>query len=167
MNRKIAKIVSYLSLIIFISACSSPTSWQIESSDGPEGSEKVEEAKKAERLVFENQERNGQCWKTKNCIDGLICKNATKDVPGVCSMECEEDADCGNNFLCRNNACQRDCAETGEKCSKTRVCCFFDTDEDRKTDVMCVDREGDVRCQVAEEGEAPAEFPEPEEEEVQ
>jgi|GEM_PF-2123961 hypothetical protein len=162
MNRKIARIVSYISLIIFVSACTNPTSWQLGGSGSGDG-ESIMEEKKAERPVFSDKGRNGQCWKTKNCIDGLICKNATKEIPGVCSMECEEDADCGNNFLCRNNACQKDCAETGEKCSNKRLCCFFDTDEDRQSDVMCVDREGDIRCQVAEEGETPAEFPEPEE----
>ncbi len=105
--------------------------------------------KDEDRPVYENQDRNGSCWETGDCMAGLTCQGAQDDVAGTCQKVCAEDADCGNGFLCRSGDCQKDCAELGEKCSERRVCCFVDQDNDRKSDSLCVpDENEDHRCSI-------------------
>ena len=112
--------------------------------------EKLERRKA--RTVYENQDRNGQCWDSTNCMTGFTCENATEETPGTCQNTCKSDADCGNGALCRSGECQKDCAEVGEKCSARRVCCFFDENSDRTSDVTCSGASGDERCTVQETG---------------
>ena|SRR3989344_1759569 len=101
------------------------------------------------------QDRNGQCYRTSDCLTGFTCEGATKEAPGTCQVVCQRDSDCGNNALCRSGQCQKDCAELGEKCSERRVCCFFDETGDAETDSHCLpDETGDVRC-IISAAEAP------------
>lgn len=104
----------------------------------------------SEKPVFTEQDRNGQCWTTEDCLEGLHCENATKDVPGTCTFVCQSDSDCGNGFLCRMGACQADCAGLNEKCSDRRICCFYDDNGDGRSDSDCLPDEsgGDVRCRL-------------------
>ena len=95
------------------------------------------------------QDRNGPCYRGSDCLAGFTCEGASKEVPGTCQVVCQQDSDCGNNALCKEGKCQKDCAEVGEKCSDRRVCCFFDENGDRETDSRCLpDATGDVRCIV-------------------
>ena len=89
------------------------------------------------KQTYENQDRNGLCWKTKDCLSGLICEGATREKAGKCTFVCHRDSDCGNGYLCRDDGCQRDCAEIGEKCSPRRACCFYDNDNDDVNDAEC------------------------------
>ena len=94
------------------------------------------------------QDRNGPCSEDDDCMETLTCVITEGEEAGTCQFICKEDADCGNNALCRNGGCQKDCAEKDEKCSENRVCCFFDADGDRKNDASCTDLDGDVRCRT-------------------
>ena len=103
---------------------------------------------KSTKPVYQNQDRNGSCWKTEDCLAKLLCEGATKDTAGKCTFVCQKDADCGNGALCRAGACQKDCSELGEKCSDRRVCCFYDDDGDDVNDAECEPPKegGDPRC---------------------
>ena len=94
------------------------------------------------------QDRNGPCSEDDDCMETLTCVIAPEAKTGTCQFVCKEDADCGNNALCRDGGCQKDCAEKDEKCSENRICCFFDADGDRKNDASCTDLDGDMRCRT-------------------
>jgi len=105
---------------------------------------------KLKKVVYENQDRNQPCRRNKDCLDNLKCEGASRGVLGICTFVCTDDASCGNGYLCRSGACQRDCAEVGEKCSARRVCCFFDEDGDKNTDAECrtSEEEDELRCRI-------------------
>lgn len=93
------------------------------------------------------QDRNGPCMRDKDCLPGLTCEGETKKAPGTCQKICQSNRDCGDGMLCRGDACQADCAETNEKCSDRRVCCFSDKNDDGVSDLACTkDEAGDLRC---------------------
>ena len=149
------------SVLLLLAACGGS-----EEGDSSGGSGWFE--KKAPRIVYEDQDRNGPCWDNKSCLDGLRCKDATKETPGVCTFDCESDSDCGNGYLCRSSACQKDCAEVGEKCSPRRECCFYDANGNNNNDARCKEAPegGDVRCRI-EDGAVPSEPEVNEEEEAE
>ena len=154
------------SMLLILSACAAGEDG--ESGGGIRGLiDKVTDKVIEKKEVFEDQDRNGSCWKDKNCKEGLTCKNATKETPGTCQMICSVHSDCGNNYLCRDGECQRDCAEKGEKCSDRRVCCFFDEDGDKETDTSCVfvEEEKANRCLIGEADEEAEEIEEIEDDE--
>lgn len=129
-----------LSLAVLATACGGDT-------DGA-GIAGFFSGKGEDQPVYENQDRNGFCFKDEDCMEGFICKDAEGETPGTCQTLCKDDADCGNGFLCRSKQCQKDCAEIGEKCSARRVCCFFDENGDRTSDAECSGSSGDERCNV-------------------
>ena len=137
---------SLLLSLLLLSACSGGGS---QDSASETVAERVSE-EAAAPVVEEKkpQDRNGPCTGTADCLEGLTCSIAPDAAEGTCQELCSRDSDCGNDALCRDGNCQKNCSGVGEKCSDVRLCCFFDQNGDRKTDSSCTDIDGDMRCRV-------------------
>lgn len=141
---------SLLLFCFFLAACSGEGSPDAAlNEDGEEIFE--EDSQEVAAPVIEEkkpQDRNGPCVSTADCIEGLTCSIAPDAAAGTCQVLCSRDSDCGNEALCIEGSCQKNCSGVGEKCSDVRLCCFFDQNADRKTDSSCTDVDGDLRCRT-------------------